>query len=275
MTYSVSPEQCLAFASAYLLEKMVNTPTTFPVLLDRDNAHLEEILTFMMVRDYVDIQDQARYVPTPKGREVVRRFQNRYQDFLRNFDIYCAVDLGMGEFAFACYWDFEDEAEWRDHLDDDRWEDLRVAVAEFKNLDPVEMVFMSFLHEGRFGFTQDGWQFDLLLGSVWDDIVKICNTALKVEDLAYEDDSGGFISGEDVITDVITQGAEMNMDLWKVESRRAQALGDEAFERRFGGADQPEVVEKVGVEEIPEAVYVGYARDPLYVNPVWLAVLFL
>ncbi|MCP4579785.1 MAG: response regulator [Deltaproteobacteria bacterium] len=59
-------------------------------------------------------------------------------------------------------------------------------MAEFKKLDPVEIVFMSFLNEDRFGRDETGWQFDLLLGNIWDEILHICNTAIRLEDLGYE-----------------------------------------------------------------------------------------
>ena len=79
----------------------------------------------------VSIQDLAR--------QQVVRFKDRYQDFLKNFDCYCAVDLGEGEFAFEEFWEYEDEDEWCSYLDQERWEDLRVAVAEFKKLTAKKM----------------------------------------------------------------------------------------------------------------------------------------
>lgn len=272
MTYTVTKEKSREFAGIFLLERMVNTPRTFPLLLDGDDTHLEELLTWLMSKDYVEIKDESRYAPTQKGREVVVRFKRRYQDFLKNFDIYCAVDLEAGEFAFEKFWDYEDETAWCNYLEEDRWEDLRVAVAAFKKLDPVEIVFMGFINEGRFRTSGVGWQFDLLLGSTWDDILEVCNTALTVDDLGYENDEGEFISGEAVLKDVISQGAELNMELWKEE---AEMEDDEDDAYDDGRPPERPVVREVVVEEIHHDVYHGYYHDPFYISPVWLAVLLI
>ena len=143
-TYAVGEEQKKQFAGAYLLKKMVETSMEVPVLLEGSNQFLEPVLSYLMEKEYVDIEENERYVPTENGREVLQRFLRRYYDFLRHFDIYCAVDLGEGAFAFERYFDFDhdqQEADWQRFLNDDRWEDLRVAVAAFKGLNPVEIVF--------------------------------------------------------------------------------------------------------------------------------------
>ena len=94
--------------------------------------------------------------------------------------------MEAGDFAFASYFDFDDDIRWREYLDDDRWDDLRVAVADYKKLNPVEIVFMSFISENRFGRNEVGWQFELLLGAVWDEILDICNSAIQWDQLGYE-----------------------------------------------------------------------------------------
>lgn len=265
MSHEITGEQKKRFASLFLLDKMVRTPTSFPVLLEGDDTHLEDLFAYMMADGLIDIDDRQRYVPTKKGRELADRFQARYRDYLRNFDVFCAVDLEEGEFAFSYWWDYESDEEWDAFLNEERWDDLRVAVAEFKNLNPVEIVFMSFINEGRFDDSVDGWQFDLLLGSTWDEILEIVTTALKPEDLAYESDDGSFISAEAVMKDILRQGAELNLEIKQEEEALAQE--EEAREAQ--------VEEEEVVEEIPDEVYYGYVHDPYYVSPVWLALLFL
>ncbi|MCK5231923.1 MAG: hypothetical protein KAR13_16745, partial [Desulfobulbaceae bacterium] len=78
----------------------------------------------------------------------------------------------------------------------------------YRDMDPVEIVFMSFINENRFGRNETGWQFDLLLGTVWDEILEICNTALQLRELGWEDDQGS-VRAEDVIQDIIDQGTEI------------------------------------------------------------------
>ncbi len=272
--YTVDEEQKKQFASAYLLEKMVNTPMSIPLFLEGNDQDLEPILEYLMARESIEIEDNQRYVPTEKGREVLLRFMRRYHDFLRHYDIYCAVDLGEGEFAFEKYFEFDhedpgDQGAWRRYLSEERWEDLRVAVAAFKKLNPVETVFMSFLNEQRFGQTSEGWQFDLLLGSVWDEILEICNTALNVDDLGYEDDDGSEITGEAVIKDVMSQGARLNM---KLKKREAELHGDRD-ESSADASGELEESQKVRVEDNGYEVY-EYYYDPYYISPCWGTVIF-
>jgi DNA-binding PadR family transcriptional regulator len=270
--YTVDEEQKKQFASAYLLEKMVNTPMSIPLFLEENDQDLEPILEYLMARESIEIEDNKRYAPTEKGREVLLRFMRRYHDFLRHYDVYSAVDMGEGEFAFKSYFDYDhensgDEAAWRSYLSEERWEDLRVAVAAFKKLNPVEIVFMSFLNEGRFGLTSEGWQFDLLLGTVWDEILEVCNTALSIDDLGYEDDDGAEITGEAVIKDVISQGARLNM---KLKKKEAELYGDRD---ESAAADDEEESQKVRVEDDGYEAYEHY-YDPYYISPCWGTVIF-
>jgi DNA-binding PadR family transcriptional regulator len=270
--YALNDEQKKQFAGAYLLNVMINTPRSFPVLLEGNEEDLEPVLEWLLMKEYIEIRNQERYVPNEKGREVLKRFLARYTEYLKVFDIYCAVDLQAGEFAFASYLDFEDNASWKNFLNDDRWDDIRLAVAEFKKLDPVEIAFMSFLNEDRFGRDETGWQFDLLLGSIWDEIILICNTAIRWEDLGYEDEKGS-VSAKDVITDIIKQGSALMIKLLEREEklRKEQPEESEDFDDDNG---EDHVVEKVVVEAQPINYYYSY-YDPFYVSPLWLAVWLL
>lgn len=206
--YTVSDLQKQQFAGIYLLEYMINAPKVFQLLLEDGEEDLESILEWLLVRDLIEIKDQERYAPTQKGRKALERFMARYSDFLSFFDVFCAVDLQEGEFAFASYFELTSPGEWKNFLADERWEDLRIAVAAYKGIDPIEIVFMSFLNEGRFGRSATGWEFDLLLGSVWNEILNICNSALHAAQLGYEDDEGA-VPGESVLQDVIEQGLNL------------------------------------------------------------------
>lgn len=270
--YTLSEERKKQFASIYLLDKMVNKGMKFSVLLEGYDKDLEPILEHMMAHDYVDIQNN-RYQASDKGREVLRRFMTRYSDYLRHFDVYCAVDLESGEFAFDKWFEFESDEAWDRYLDEERWEDLRVAVSEYKELDPVEIVFMSFLNEGRFGDVGNGWQFDLLLGSVWDEIIEICQSALHEDDLAYTDEDGTPVSGSDVLEDIIEQGADMNLWVREEEERLEKEEGYDPDEYNdehgFGRTDMPSLKDRVVVQR--QTDWSGYQnyKKPKYVNPIW------
>jgi hypothetical protein len=265
--YQLKPERIKELGIIFLLERMVNGPRAFSVLLEGNDAHLEDLLSLLLARSYVQIDAGNRYVPTREGRKVVVTFKERYQDFLKNFDCYCAVDLEEGIFAFEEFWEYEDEDEWCAYLDGERWEDLRVAVAEHKGLDPIEILFMGFINEGRIDDKKEGWQFDLVLGSVWDELVQIASSLLQVDDLAYEDEDGKQITGEAAINDIICQGAELNLRLLAQE-REMMEDDDDNDEDRSYYAGQPRVVPEVQPPEITTTVYESY-RDPRYVHPSW------
>lgn len=198
----------MAYAGIYLLEHMRNDRKTFPLMLGEEEADLEPILEWLLTHGCVDIVDDDRYEIVEKGGNALKRFDKRYREYLACYDVFCAVDLAAGEFAFAYADDYDNREQWRAFLEEDRWEDLRIAVAEHLGADPVEIVFMSFINERRFGRDATGWQFDLLLGSVWDTILEICARALHVGDLAFDID-GEHVSGEDVIADVYRRGIEV------------------------------------------------------------------
>ncbi len=272
--YHASEEQKKQFASLYILNAMVNDKIVIPVYLEGNDEDLEPVLEYLMARQYITIKDNESYETDAKGYEVLKRFMARYSEFLKIFDVYCAVDLGEGRFAFQEYFDLSD-AEWESHLNDERWEDLRVAVAEFKELNPVEIVFMSFLKEGQFGDRGNGWQFDLLLGSVWDEILDICNSALSVSDLGYTDEDGDYIEGASVLEDVIAQGAELNLELHKhEESLRNSADCKAECDDLSDDMSDDDGEYETHVTEVEYTVYESY-YDPFYISPVWALILFI
>jgi len=214
-----SEDQQQFFAGLFLLEQMGAQGRTYPVFLEGDQTYLEPILEWLMSRGDVSIVNNDHYAISPQGRRTLKQFAERYLEFLRFFDVFCAVDLGSGEFAFSHYFEFPHDEAWQQYLAEDRWEDLRVAVARHRGIDPVEIVFMSFLQEGRLGSSAEGWQFDLILGSLWDEIVRIVETALSADDLGYEDEQG-VVSGDDVLRDVIVQGTTLMQELLAREGAR-------------------------------------------------------
>ncbi|QQL45674.1 hypothetical protein [Sulfuriroseicoccus oceanibius] len=223
--WTISDEQKMRFAALFLLEYVINKPMLFKVWLDRDDSDLEPVLEWMLVQKWIEIRDGDHYVPTERGREVLETFIKRYAEYVYFFDVFCAVDLGEGSFAFERFFDFDSEEEWHRYLDQERFEDLRIAVAEYLDLDAVELVFMQFVREERFGRDATGWQFDLLLGAIWDEILEICNEALDVNDLGYEDDQG-VVDGEVVIEDVIGQGGALLGQLLARADRALKGISD-------------------------------------------------
>ena len=270
--YKVTEEERTRYAGVYLLWRLINDRESLPVYLEDDNAFLDTMLKELYQKEYVEIsEEEGQYEPTEAGRELVVKFMERYTDFLKVYDLYHSVDLEAGEFAMARYFDFDhegDERQWRSFLDDERWEDLRVAVVEYKKINPVEIVFMSSINEGRFGKgSKTGWQFDLLLGTVWDAILEVCNTNLSWQDLG----------DEDVIRDIITQGTELMLSLLSEEEKRVTAArqyddddDDDGYKGNGVGGD---IVETTVIEEVVPVVDYGYYNtwyvDPFYCAPFW------
>ncbi len=267
--YTITEEQKQQFSGVYVLEYMVNRPKAFSLLLEGGDKDLESILEWLLMMEYIEIHQKEKYIPTEKGRKLITRFLGRYTEFLNVFDIYCAIDLQVGEFAFESYFEIEEENEWLKLLRQENWEDLRVAVAEYKKLDPIEIVFMSFVSEGRFGKDEAGWQFDLLLGSVWDEIVEICNNAIHWDQLGFDSEAGA-VSAESVIEDIIKQGAEIMIDLHDKEATLSEALREDDDD----DSDEETYVERVVIEEYEPDYYHGY-RDPFYVSPLFIGLLIL
>ncbi len=259
-TYTVSEEEKKRFAGIYLLEYMINTPYTPPLFLEGNDQDLETILEWLMAERLVTTKDDAIYIPTQNGREHLVNFMARYSEYLTVFDIFSAVDLQSGEFAFERWKEFDTDEAFHKYLDDPRWDDLRVAVADYKKMNPVEIVFMSFISERRFGRNASGWQFDLLLGSVWDEILEICNSAVQWKELGYEDDQG-VVKAKDVIKDIIRQGTDIMLEL----------LGDKApkaISANPASKDAEYFVDEVETPEFSSDYYAAY-RDPKYVSKNW------
>ena len=135
--------------------------------------------------------------------------------------------------------------------DNERFDDLRIAVALFKKIDPAEIVFMSFINENRFDTTAAGWQMDLLSDNDWKEIEAICATAIKPEEV-----------GQDAMVDMVNQGSELMIKLMEEDAKQQQQDNQTV---NYGDTI---------VEEETVQYYEPY-YDPYYVSPVWMLPLFL
>lgn len=254
--FAITDEQRKEYASGFLLDLMVNTGRRFSVVLEGPDRDLESLLVFMMSKGYIDLDKENYYTPTQKGIEKLENLKRRYEEYLAHFDLFCAVDLETGEFAFERIFELDD-MEWENYINQERFVDLRIAVAWFKKINPADFVFLSFLKEGRFDTERANWQFDLLSGLIWEEVEEIIDTAIQIEDLSYEDIDGE-ISGEAVIEDVIRQGAELSEKLYLEEEH----LRHESSEYPNDYYDD---------EEQDNYTVVSYKSyyDPFFVSPLW------
>ena len=238
------------FKAIILLNEIINGTHKFQTIDNADDSVLEPLFIEMMSKGYVQTAG-INYAVTQKGQEIFDTFMTRYSEYLKVYDVFSFVDLEKGEFAFSRYYDFESDDAWFEYTDNERWDDLRIAVALFKKLDPAEIVFMSFINEDRFDTTAAGWQMDLMSDNEWKEIEAICDTAIKPEEV-----------GEDAMIDMIKQGSDLMMELMEEDAKRQQE--DDNYNN---GGDT--IVETETVE------YYEPYYDPYYVSPVWLLPLFL
>jgi hypothetical protein len=206
-----------------------------------------------------------KYIPTQKGREYLKSFFAKYFEFLKMFDVFSMVDLGTGDFAFAKYYDFDTDEEWNKFKNQERFSDIRVAVAEFKKLNPTEIVFMSFLDEGKFETMEDGkdipkWQIAITDEKIWKEIEDICNTAISLEYLRDE---------QEVIEDVVKKGSELMVQLFKKE----QDLDKQREEEEQEETTTVTTEEYVEIVEPPYFTYDYFDPyyDIYYVSPIWFS----
>jgi len=266
--YVLTTAQQQGYAETVLLRTMAVKGISFPVFLSGDDKALEPILKRLLQADKVQIE-KNRYVPSETGKKLIKQFEERYIQYLQVFDLYCAVDMAKGEFAFSGFFDErgENDVIWKALLAQERFEDLRVAVAEFKKANPVDVVFISFLNEGRFD-PEKGWQTNLLLGDFLEEILKICNTNIHADQI------------EDVIEDVVKRGSELMFELLKQE----QYLKQQAATETAAAAAEPnsnsqqndvETVETVEYEIVEPLAYYGPYWDPFYISPLWTVPLWV
>ena len=247
-----------SFSSIILLDEIINKERVFTAIAQPDDKVLESLLVELLSKGYLTVGNN-KYSVTQKGQEAFDLFMKRYSEYLKIYDIYGFVDLEKGEFAFSKYFDFDTDAAWDKFKMDNRFDDVRLAVAIFKKLNPAEIVFMSFINENRFDTESTGWQMDLVSSAIWNEIDHICDTAIKPSEL-----------GDDVIQDIIEQGANLLTDILKEEAKRNEE------EAQNNAANNNNQVQETVVEET--TYYDNYYEpyyDPYYVSPFWLLPLFL
>lgn len=254
---ALSSEQRQRFAALILLDRIVTDAGAFHAALleERDDAFLEPTFRYLQQEDLAEVGEDDHFQPTARGREVYRKLLRLRQSYLAHFEIFARVDLETGEFA-----DPE-----MPH-DAPRWDDLRVAICQYKGIDPFRVTFLAMLSDETF-FEDREWKFDLALGSnFFAELDEIVGGQISVGDLAYETESGESISGESVIEDVILQGATLNREYWE----RERGTQESFLEEPFDNGDAAEAESGDGEAYDPWEAMEYYAASAQYVEPIWL-----
>lgn len=267
--FTLSKDDRFKYITFVLLQEIINFQHYFLVELPGDDKYLEPALKFMLHNGLLEVKNE-KYIPTEKGRQYLSDFIAKYFEFLKIFDVYSMVDLDKGEFAFSHAYDdgMDDDEKWAEFKNQERFSDVRVAVAEFKGLNPIEIVFMSFLQENRFNLSENGWQMFLMTDESWNEIVNICNTAIPLVDL----------QADEVILNIVKKGGLVMKDIMETEAKLDKEEGEQEFTYTTTTTTE-EVEEYVDIVEPPYydyAYFDPYYYDPFYISPIWIApVIFL
>jgi hypothetical protein len=257
MTYKLLEKDKYRFISLLLLNEIINQQVYPPINLTGEDIYLDRNLKVMLNKGLLAIKD-ADYVPTELGRTELKAFYDKYSEYLNLFDIFCAVDLESGTFAYEQINNpaFDDDR-WFDYLSNERFSDVRVAVAQFKGINPIEIVFMSFLSDGKFQVGDERWQYNLTSNDVWNEIINVCNTPITKE---YLDQDG-------VLENIVKQGAKLALELLKQAEQ-----ADNGYDDTFSFPKDIVTEEYVKVVDMPSYGYDDYKSyyDPYYVSQIWL-----
>jgi len=257
--HTISKKEKEQYAKLLILFEMINNKTYYKIMMEGDFQYIEPLFNEMNVDEYIRVEGN-RYVPTEKGRTVLNKFMQRFFEYLKIYDIFAFVDLEEGVFAFEEGYELDGD-EYDDFIEQERWDDVRVAVAEFKKMNVCEIIFMSFVNEGRFDMEKAGWQFDITSGLVWDDIIHIANNSITTEEINAEAD--------DALECVVREGQRVAVDLIKRINEEKEEEDD--YEDEGEGEDEGEKVIYVEtvVEEEHHYDYWDLYYDPFYISPCY------
>ena len=273
----MTEDQQRNYAGIILLHALVSGKKKFPVILRGSEQVLEPVLLNLLKDERVEVK-RGDYVATEKGRRVIdEKLRVQYTEFLDIISLFCAVDLSaeaaaaQDQFAYQKFYDdaYQDDAVWAAYLALPRWTDLRVAVAEFKKINPVDVVFLSFLKKGRFSATKPNWEADLVLGDIWNDMLKVVNSAWHVENFASPDD----------VRLIVETGTSVKFELLKIraeieaEKRAAEQAAAQANQGQANATAEEVVIEEYYIDD-PLAYYNPW-WDPYYVSPLWTVPLWV
>jgi len=272
----LTDEQKQQMTGMIVLDRMAEEPTAFHagLLTDKQDRFLEPVFRYLQQQDLVEVNKEDYFAPTKKGQAAYAKLVEQRKSYLAHFEIFSMVDLGEGIFG-----DMED-LEYGEGAND-HWEDLRLAVAEYKGIDPYRMVFLAMLADGAF-FDNPDWKYDLALDSnFFKELEDIVKSQITIEELGYVTEDGEEISGEKVIEDVILQGAKVNRE--RYEREKANMGQQELLAQQELQAQQTQAAEsgQGGTTVVfyepyydPYPTMALYAGTALFVEAVWLSTLW-
>ena len=134
MAYEILERNKQYYIGMVLLNEIINFQHYFNIKPVRDEIFIEPYLKTMASKGILVVKD-GKYIPTELGRQELVNLYAKYYDYLKIYDIYCAVDLEQGEFAFSSMNNDWTDEQWFDYLGNDRFSDGdRVFPGLFEDL---------------------------------------------------------------------------------------------------------------------------------------------
>ncbi len=227
--WELTKDQKLNFQSLYILNLITEEQVLFPNFLTGRLRFAEDAIAFLEDSKLIYQEEQydekkvlgfsmgksdIKYVykATDEAFQVVKSYKKRYLEYLKLYDVYAYVDPEAGKFAMNKFKKIMlkegGKEAWWDYLNNERWVDYRIPVATFKGIDPREFIFFSFIEEGKFAPSSENdeneWAEKLFLGSVWDDMYAILESAP-----IWEEQGDDLEESKEIMQEIISAGADV------------------------------------------------------------------
>src|SRR5262249_16476100 len=205
-------------ASWLVLRWFVETGRDVSVLLPTEWSLLEPVIDRLASHNYLIINGTA-WEADPDGIQALEHYRQTQLEAIGRYDIFCAVDLATGEFAFAKYHQLNEQA-FKRYLMQERFKDLRLAMVEYLHRQESPESIARHLYEVAFAVLWDRVEW---FGKGWQDLAAVQNTAGPLEQAVqnttswklYGDDEA---HAESIFDDILRQGEDLMVKFTQLET---------------------------------------------------------
>lgn len=237
------------------LKMMQDTGEQPDIMLPQELQYLKKDIDAAEKADYLKLNSSHRYEIDTKGLELLQTLEHRSVDHVKMFEVFCAVDLKEGHFAFSDALEKGVSSDlWNNYLNLPRFEDLRVAVAQIKGLDVLDFIFTMMFSWGDFDFkNRDAdWTFDLSMDKPFEEMLDKANKSFQWVQMHDDPEIA-----KSRMENVISKGVEVMINLAKQEEQIET-------ERRNARLEEEQAMAANSFEQQP--VYQQY--ESVYEEPV-------
>ena len=206
--YVIDHSTRIEYTSLFILKDLCDKPKGISFHALKNNSCLKTMVQWLLERSYICVSETGSYVMSEKGFVILSYLLKKYESFLQCYDIFSGVDIRNLDFAFRYYHTFKNEDDWERFSCEERWLDLRGAVAEYYKFDIVELIFWNFVTGGEFSCGEKNRPFKLVFESIWNRIQTICNQSIPLDSLSHTK-GGKKIPAEDVIQTILKKGKQI------------------------------------------------------------------